>query len=198
MWTAVDSEETGGLFSKNSRPNQYLRISAVRSRSCGSDLKDPRSNLGRWLLIRRLRGFARGSGSGRSPELCSAAGGSPVLANTVPQGSIRPGSGSRMDYVPCVVHLGSLRASGWSAAARAATVAALCSRVRRCARVRAVLALALGANRSACMREALAREKNRASVGLCGACHSEFAGWQRRCTDVPVLWFLECATGPNI
>ena len=155
----VDSEETGGLFSKKSRPNRYLRISAVRSRSCGSDLKDPRSKLGRWLLIGRLRGFARGSGGGRSPELCSAAGGSPVFANTVPQGSIRPGSRSRMDYAPCVVHLGSLRASGWSAAARAATVAALRGGVRWCARVRAVLALALGANRSTCVREALAREK---------------------------------------
>ena len=103
-----------------------------------------------------------------------------------------------MDYAPCVVHLGSLRASGWSAAARAATVAALRGGVRRCARVRAVLALALGANRSACVREALAREKNRASAGLCGACHGEFAGRRWRCTDVPVLWFLECATGPNI
>ena len=75
MWTAVDSEETGGLFSKKSRPNQYLRISAVRSRSCGSDLKDPRSKLGRWLLIGQLRGFARGSGGGRSPKLCSTVGG---------------------------------------------------------------------------------------------------------------------------
>jgi len=95
-----------------------------------------------------------------------------VLANTVPQGSIRPGSGSRMDYAPCVVHLGSLRASGWSAAARAATVAALRGGVLRCARVRAVLALALGANRSTCVREALAREKIgrlRGCVGLATA-----------------------------
>jgi len=95
-----------------------------------------------------------------------------VFANTVPQGSIRPGSGSRMDYAPCVVHLGSLRASGWSAAARAATVAALRGVVRRCAHVRAVLALALGANRSACVREALAREKIgrlRGCVGLATA-----------------------------
>ena len=184
MWTAVDSEETGGLFSKKSRPNQYLRISAVRSRSCGSDLKDPRSNLGRWLLIGRLRGFARGSGGGRSPELCSAAGGSPVLANTVPQVSIRPGSGSRMDYAPCVVHLGSLRASGWSAVARAATVAALRGGVRRCARVRAVLALALGANRSACVHEALAREKIghlRGCVGLATASSRGGGGAAPRC-----------------
>jgi len=95
-----------------------------------------------------------------------------VLANTVPQGSIRPGSGSRMDYAPCVVHLGSLRASGWSAAVRATTVAALRGGVRRCARVCAVLALALGANRSTCVREALAREKIgrlRGCVGLATA-----------------------------
>ena len=172
MGRRVYLNETQGLFSKKSRPNRYLRISAVRSRSCGSDLKDPRSKLGRWLLIGRLRGFARGSGGGRSPELCSAAASSPEQAETTPQGSIRPGSGSRMDYAPCVVHLGSLRASGWSAAARAATVAALRGGVRRCARVRAVLALALGANRSTCVREALAREKIgrlRGCVGLATA-----------------------------
>ena len=120
-----------------------------------------------------------------------------MLANTVPQGSIRPGSGSRMDYAPCVVHLGSLRASGWSAAARAATVAALRGGVRRRACVRAVLTSALGANGSACVCEEFARE-TRASAGLCGARHSEFAVRRRRCTGVPALWFLECATGPNI
>ena len=58
-----------------------------------------------------------------SPELCSAAASSPEQAETTPQGSIRPGSGSRMDYAPCVVHLGSLQASGRSAEARAATAA---------------------------------------------------------------------------
>ena len=92
-----------------------------------------------------------------------------MLANTVPQGSIRLKSGSRMDYAPCVVHLGSLRASGWSAAVRATTVAALRGGVRRCVRMHAVLALALGANRSTCMREVLAREKIghlRGCVGL--------------------------------
>ena len=47
------------------------------------------------------------------------------MAKLAPQGSIRPGSGSRMDYTPCVVLLGSLRASGWPAAVSAATVAAL-------------------------------------------------------------------------
>ena len=168
----VNSSKTQGLFIKFSRPKGYVSIWALGSGSNGSDLTSSGSNRGRCFRIGRLTCFARGSGGGRSPELCSAAGGSPVLANTVPQGSIRLRSGSRMDYAPCVVHLGSLRASGWSAAARAATVAALCSRVRRCARVRAVLALALGANRSACVREALAREKIghlRGSVGLATA-----------------------------
>jgi hypothetical protein len=41
-------------------------ISAVRSRSCGTDLKGPRSNLGRSLEIGWIRCFARGSGDGES------------------------------------------------------------------------------------------------------------------------------------
>ena len=131
-----------------------------------------------------------------SPETRSRGGGSTDLANPAPQGSIRPGFGSGVAYERCVAHLESLRASGWSAAARATTVAALRGGVRRRACVRAVLTSALGANGSACVCEEFARE-TRASAGLCGARHGEFAVRRRRCTGVPALWFLECATGPK-
>ena len=119
----VDFKERRGLFSKSDKPKGYGWISAVGSQSNGSDLIWTRSN-----LVRRKQIAQPGSSgcAGRrrcSPELCSAAASSPEQAEMAPQGSIRPGSGSRMDYAPCVVHLGSLQASGWSAEARAATAA---------------------------------------------------------------------------
>jgi hypothetical protein len=45
----VDSQKVQGLFSKKSRPKGYAQISAVGSRSSGSDLKGARSNLARWI-----------------------------------------------------------------------------------------------------------------------------------------------------
>jgi len=63
-------------------------------------------------------------------------------------------------------------------------VAALRGGVRRCARVRAVLALALGANRSACVHEALAREKIghlRGCVGLATASSRGGGGAEPTC-----------------
>ena len=50
----VDIKEGGGLLCKKSGPNRYIWISAVGLGSGGSDLKDPRSNLGHMFQIGRL------------------------------------------------------------------------------------------------------------------------------------------------
>ena len=50
----VDCGKPEGFFSKTPGPNRYPRILAVRSRSGGLDLKDPRSNLGHMFQIGRL------------------------------------------------------------------------------------------------------------------------------------------------
>ena len=95
-----------------------------------------------------------------------------------------------------MIHLGQEQGTGVLGAARVTAAAALGGGVRRRACVRAVLTSALGANGSACVCEEFARE-TRASAGLCGARHGEFAVRRWRCTGVPALWFLECATGPK-
>ena len=116
-------KEVGGLFSKRAGLKRYLQIRAIGSRSDGSDWIGPRSNRDRWNRIGGPWEFGRVGRRRDSPESISRGGGSPGLANPSPQGSIRPGSGSRMDYAPCVVHLGSFQASGWSAEAHATTAA---------------------------------------------------------------------------
>ena len=80
------------------------------------------------MKIGRCRVVGRTGRGGAVTGALLHGGGSPEKAIPASQGSIRHGSGSRMDYAPCIVLLGSLRASGWSAAARAATVAACACR----------------------------------------------------------------------
>ena len=47
----VDTHKAQGHFSKNTRPNRYLRVWAVGSRSSGSDRMGTQSNLARLFLI---------------------------------------------------------------------------------------------------------------------------------------------------
>ena len=70
----VNLRKPQGLFNKISRPNRYPYISAVGSRSRGSGLMGPCSNLVRWFWIQRS-GFARGAGTalGRRRPLPAAA-----------------------------------------------------------------------------------------------------------------------------
>ena len=121
----VETRETWGLFCKMYRPNRYLRFKAVRSRSGGSSLMGSRSNLGRCLQIGRPRVKGARCGGGRPPEQSSAmGGGSPGLAKPAPQGSIRPGFGSRMLVGVRVIHLEARLSSAgfWTTRARAAAV----------------------------------------------------------------------------
>ena len=56
------------------RPNRYLQISTVGSRSGGSDLAGMRSNLGHCLQIGRPRMKGARSGGAGSPEMASRGG----------------------------------------------------------------------------------------------------------------------------
>ena len=66
----VESQKAQGLFSKSSRPNRYLRFTAVGSQSGGLDQSGPRSNLGHCFQIGRLRG-KRGAGGGAGISACA-------------------------------------------------------------------------------------------------------------------------------
>ena len=80
------------------------------------------------MKIGRCRVVGRTGRGGAVAGALLHSGVSPEKAIPASQGSIQHGSGSRMDYAPCIVLLGSLRALGWSAAARAATMAACACR----------------------------------------------------------------------
>ena len=127
----VDFKERRGLFSKRYRPNRYLQIRAVGSRSDGSDRIGPRSNRDRWVRIGGPWEFGRVGRRRDSPESISRGGGSPGLANPSPQGSIRPGFGSGADFPIRVIHPGLLLGSRMAGAACVALVAVLRGGARR-------------------------------------------------------------------
>ena len=78
----VDSGKAQGLFSKTARLKRYLRISAVGSRSDGSDRTGTRTNPTRPKQIGRIRWKGVGGGGAGCRETLSHGGASPKMIDS--------------------------------------------------------------------------------------------------------------------
>jgi len=117
----VDSEETGGLFSKSDSADRY----AVCLTRLGSVL-------GRRIKIKRLWQVGRAGRRRDSLATCSRGGGSPDLAKPGRPGVKSSGLWPGMEYAACAIHLGLVCGAGRPVAACVALVAGLRGGARRC------------------------------------------------------------------
>ena len=94
----VDYPKGQGLFSKFSRPNRYLQIRTVGSRSSGLDLYGARSNRGCPCGIGRPGQAGRAGRRRRTPVTSGGDGRSPELADLGHQGSVLDEVRPRSEY----------------------------------------------------------------------------------------------------
>ena len=119
-----------------------------------------------------------------SPARDSAAAGSPEMPNPVLRGSIRPGLGSEMINMLCVIHLCTQNGEPEYGMACAMAGADLRGKAHRRARVRLLRGSGLGASVPVRVRGSNS-SGNEARAGLCGvAADMAVAEWQRRNTGV--------------
>ena len=114
----VDYPKGQGLFSKFSRPNRYLQIRTVGSRSGGLDLYVARSNRRRPCGIGRPGLAGRAGRRRRTPATLLRGGASPEHAELGRPGLDSTRSWPGMEYAACVIHLGLVRGAGGLQGAR--------------------------------------------------------------------------------
>ena len=174
--------KTQGAFCKTADADHFL-----------GSLTSARSDLGRWSAIGRSRVVGRAGRRRESPARDSAATGSPEMPNLVLRGSIRPGLGSKMINMLCVIHLCAQNREPEFGMACTTAGADLRGKAHWRARVWLLRGSGLGASVPVRVRGSNS-SGNEARAGLCGvAADMAMVEWRRRNARV-VFWLPEWHT----